>query len=165
MRTMIGQDEYQHFCVRALDSMSRIVEDLGDERANRRPAVDGANSPFALLLHCHGVVTFWVGHVILGRAVHRDRAAEFAAHGPVAPLLREVRELQRQFAADLPAVEPAAAVRNPPAASTRAAAPPKPMTQGCALQHVYTELAQHLGQMEIIRDLILAEYADTPTGN
>lgn len=156
MDGLIGRDEYRHFCVKALDSMSRIVEDLGDERANRRPALDGANSPFSLLTHCCGVVTFWVDHVVLGREVHRDRDAEFAAQGPVGPLLREVQELQRRFTADLLAVEPAAPVRNPPAAPSRAVAPAESVTQGFALQHVYTELAQHLGQMEIIRDLILA---------
>ncbi|MGO1885062.1 MAG: mycothiol transferase [Citricoccus sp.] len=159
---MISTEEYRHFCAQALDSMSRIVKDLGDERANQRPALDGANSPFALLSHCHGVVTFWVGHVILGREVHRDRDAEFAAQGPVDPLLREVQELQRRFATDLLTVEPAAPVSNPPAArasqdaTAGATAPVRPMTQSFALQHVYTELAQHLGQMEIIRDLILA---------
>lgn len=156
---LIGRDDYRHFCDAALDSMSRIVEELGDDRANRRPALQGANSPFALLTHCHGVVTFWVGHVIFGRETQRDRDAEFAAHGPVEPLLRAVRELQRQFAADLLEVAPAAPVRNPPAGRS------EPVTQGFALQHVYTELAQHLGQMEVIRDLILAAEVDTPTGD
>ncbi|MEV4901971.1 DUF664 domain-containing protein [Citricoccus sp. NPDC055426] len=156
---MIGREEYQHFCDAALDSMARIVEDLGDERANRHPALDGANSPFALLTHCHGVVTFWVGHVILGRAAHRDRDAEFAARGPVEPLLHAVREVQRQFAADLLEVEPASPVRKSPPATVR------PMTQGFVLQHVHTELAQHLGQMEVIRDLILAAESGTTTGN
>lgn len=162
MTALIGRDEYRHFCVTALDSMSRIVEDLGEERANQRPALDGANSPFALLAHCCGVVRFWVGHVVLGRPSHRDRDAEFAAHGPVGPLLREVRQLQEQFATDLERVEPEAPVHNPPATRARPATLPDtaaqepPMTQGFALQHVYTELAQHLGQMEVIRDLILA---------
>lgn len=157
MTAMISQDEYYHFCARALDSMSRIVGDLGDELANRTPALAGANSPFALLSHCLGVVSFWVGHVILGREVHRDRDAEFTASGPVEPLLREAHDLKRQLSADLLTVEPAAAVRNPPAAPAPAGstAPEQPMNQGYALQHVHTELAQHLGQMEIIRDLIL----------
>lgn len=164
---MIGRDEYLHFCTQALEAMSRIVGDLGDERANRVPEVEGVNSPFALLTHCHGMVTFWVGHVILGRELHRDRDGEFAARGPVAPLLQTVRELQEQFATDLRAVEPAAPVRQPPTArnpapgSPDAPAPGRPMTQGFALQHVYTELAQHLGQMEITRDLILAAESGT----
>ena len=41
----ISHDDFLLFIDRALDGMLRIVEELGDERAHRRPALPGANSP------------------------------------------------------------------------------------------------------------------------
>ena len=53
----------------ALDQMAVILRDLGDELANRRPALEGANSPYAILTHCLGVMEFWGGTTIVGRPI------------------------------------------------------------------------------------------------
>jgi hypothetical protein len=42
---MISVDDYLFFVDEALDGMVRIVTELGDDLANRRPDVSGANSP------------------------------------------------------------------------------------------------------------------------
>ncbi len=151
---MITDDDYLYYVDRALDGMAAIVAGLGDRLANVRPPIPGANSPYALLTHCLGVTAYWAGHVVAGREVVRDRDAEFTAAGPVAPLLERVAHVRARLAEDLRAADPAAAVRRTPPDAYLG--PGRPMTQGSALLHVYEELAQHHGQMEILRDVILA---------
>ena len=136
---------------RAVEAMADIVGDLGDELANTRPGLPGANSPYAILRHCLGVMEFWGGHVVAGRAVDRDRAAEFRASGPTADLIAAAQEAQRRFRADIVTADPKARPRG--GAATR----PDELefvSQGHALLHVMEEVCQHLGQMEITRDLL-----------
>ncbi|MGH9093996.1 MAG: hypothetical protein ACRDXE_02440, partial [Acidimicrobiales bacterium] len=83
---MISLEDYLSFVDEALGAMVAIVEDLGDELANRRPDIDATNTPYVLLTHCLGVLEYWGGHMVAGRPVGRDREAEFAASGPVAEL-------------------------------------------------------------------------------
>ena len=74
---MISADDYLYFVDDALDGMVDIVMDLGDELANRRLDLPGANSPYAVLTHCLGVIEYWAGHLVAGRVIERDRPAEF----------------------------------------------------------------------------------------
>ncbi|GAB7042209.1 MULTISPECIES: DinB family protein [Catenuloplanes] len=149
---MISTDDYLYFAGRALGGMSAIVAELGDELANTTPPLPGANSPFALLTHCVGVADYWSGALVAGRAVPRDRDAEFTATGPVAPLLAEVRALRDRLAADVAGLTGDAPLRGTPPAAY--AGPPRTLTRGGALLHVLEELAQHHGQMEILRDAL-----------
>jgi len=156
---MIDPKDYAYFTDRALDGMANIVSDLGDDLANRRPTLSGANSPYALLAHCLGVVSYWAGHVVAGRPVERDRDSEFMAAGPVAPLLAQIPEVKAQLARDAEHADSGAPLRNTPPLSFKG--PDRPLNQGAALQHVFEELAQHHGQMELIRDVIVAESTGT----
>lgn len=151
---MIDRADYLYFAERALDGMTGIVVELGDDLANRRPPLPGANSPYALLMHCLGVVDFWSGHLVGGRVVDRDRQAEFLATGSVASLAARVADAKTRLSQDVSTAAPSAPVRARPPAEFLG--PPRDHTQGSALQHAYEELAQHHGQMEIIRDVILA---------
>jgi hypothetical protein len=135
--------------------MTEIVAGLGDDLANRKPALDGANSPYALLNHCLGVVSYWAGALVAGRAVPRDRAGEFTASGPVGPLLAQARVIAAQLADDVAAAEPRMPLHGNPRADFQG--PDRDLDQGAALLHVYEELAQHHGQMQILRDVLLAE--------
>ena len=81
---MIERDVFLRFCDEALVAMRDIVTELGDDLANRRPDLPGANSPYAILTHCLGVIGGWASTVNLGQVIPRDRAAEFTATGPVA---------------------------------------------------------------------------------
>lgn len=151
---MISDEDFLWFVDEALDGMVALVRDLGDDLANRRPDLPGANSPYALLTHCLGVMAWWSGHVVAGRHVERDRASEFTATGRVDELVARAREARDRFAADVLASDPFAAVARPldgPDAEL-----PLSKRQGAALFHVYEELAQHRGQMEVIRDAIVA---------
>jgi hypothetical protein len=152
---LISTDDYLYFVDRALDGMAEVLTDLGDELANQRPDLAGANSAYVITFHCLGVLEFWVGHLVAGRPVERDRDAEFVASGPVSELVARIPVAKEQLRADLDGVEPTAPLRFEPPGPylvTRAE-----LTQSGALQHVYEELAQHLGQLELTRDLVRAK--------
>lgn len=155
---MITTSDYCWFIDGALDGMIEIVTTLGDDLANRRPAIDGTNSPFVLLTHCLGVMEYWGGHVVAGRTIERDRDAEFVASGPVAPLVAHAREVREQFGRDLETLDAGA----PPRGDIHPDFDWEPFceTQGGVLIHIYEEFAQHRGQMEGVRDVLLAPWAE-----
>ena len=152
---MISTDDYLFYVDEALNGMVAIVTQLGDERANQRPDVPGANSPFAILTHCLGVMEYWGGFVVAGRAIERDRDAEFRATGEVADLVTRVRRARQQLVDDMTSLEPF----EPPRGRPDEDLGPLTRTQGGALIHIYEELAQHHGQMEGCRDTLLAPWA------
>ncbi|HYZ35218.1 MAG TPA: DUF664 domain-containing protein [Pseudonocardiaceae bacterium] len=153
---MISIDDFLYYLDEALDGMVQIVGELGDDLANRRPDLPGANSPFAILTHCLGVMEYWGSEIIAGRRIVRDRPAEFRATGRVAELIEDTRRARQRLAADLAALEPC----GPPHGQPRPGISTLPLgrTQGGALLHIYEELAQHRGQMEITRDLLRAPW-------
>jgi hypothetical protein len=150
---VISVEDYLWYADTALDGMVDIVEALGDARANQTPDLPGANSPYAILTHCLGVMEYWGGHVIAGRHIERDREAEFVATGTVSDLVARSRAARDQLARDLETLDPAAAPRG--AVERDDLAIPVGRTQGGALFHIYEELSQHLGQMEITRDVLM----------
>ena len=150
---MVSDEEYLYFVDRAFDGMAAILGELGDDLANVRPDLADANSPYAIVTHCLGVVEYWAGHLVAGRPVHRDRPAEFTACGPVDELVARVEAAKGQLREDLAVAEPSAPLRHEPPQDYLVTTPGP--TQGGALLHVYEELAQHHGQLEITRDLIV----------
>ncbi|HKS47291.1 MAG TPA: DUF664 domain-containing protein [Amycolatopsis sp.] len=150
---MISEEEYLYFADRALDGMAGILRDLGDDLANQRPDLPGANPPYVILTHCLGVVNYWVGRLVAGREVVRDRDAEFTAAGPVEDLVARTEAAKLQLREDLARADPRAPLHAEPPpgyVNTKAG-----LTQAGALQHVYEELAQHHGQLEVTRDILL----------
>jgi hypothetical protein len=150
---MISLEDYLWFLDNALDDMVGMVTELGDERASQAPQLPGANSPYAVLTHCLGVMDYWGGQVIAGRRIERDRPAEFVANGRVADLAKRARRARAQLVRDIADFDAAAAPRGP--VEPDDAELPLGRTQGGVLLHIYTELAQHRGQMEITRDILL----------
>jgi hypothetical protein len=140
----------------ALAGMVRIVSELGDDLANRAPDLPDANSPFAILTHCLGVLEDWGGSYIAGRTIARDRDAEFRAEGRVPDLVARAQRARDQLRTDLADFDPASPVLGliDPAEADL----PFYRTQGGALIHIYEELAQHYGQMEVTRDLLHAPW-------
>ena len=99
------------------------------------------------------MLEWWTRESILGRPVHRDRAAEFAATGTVASLQARVRQVIEQLAEDLRLIDLDAPLRGPYA--DYGGTPIAASARG-ALLHVLEELAQHHGHLEITRDLVQA---------
>ena len=156
-------DAVVRYVDRAVDQMAVIVTGLGDDLANRKPVLPGSNSPYAILRHCLGVMEFWGGQVVAGREITRDRDAEFRAHGPVAGLIAATAEAKSQFRADAATAEFAA----PPRGGMDDDMSPDELeftSQGHALLHVLEEVTQHLGQMELTRDVLRAATAGTAPG-
>ncbi|KGM13458.1 DinB family protein [Cellulomonas bogoriensis] len=148
---MLTPEEYLHVCDIALDGMTAIVTELGDDLACTHPPLDGANTPFAILTHCLGVMHAWAGHRVAGRPLQRDRDAEFRAQGPVADLLAATEQARAQLHADVHACDP----RAPLTATTGHRLEAHITTAGAALLHVLEELTQHHGQMQVTRDLLV----------
>jgi hypothetical protein len=152
----IAPDDFLYFINRALDGMVHIVEELGDARVNSRPDFPGANSPYAILYHCVGCTNYWLGALLAGRQVTRDRDAEFQAQGTVADLRHAVRALQQQVREDITHVRGDQPLAYPNALLSRHVQwGTQHWSQGKALIHAYEELSQHYGQMEITRDIIM----------
>ncbi|HWF16244.1 MAG TPA: DinB family protein [Acidimicrobiales bacterium] len=151
----VVQPDYLWFADLALGGMARIVEDLGDELANRRPSFPDSNTPYAILTHCLGVVEYWAGATVAGRSIERDRPAEFTASGPVAPLLERAAAAQQRLSDDLHGLD----TWSEPQSVRRSPDDPVPYaeTKGAVLLHILEEVFQHLGQMEITRDVLRAQ--------
>ena len=156
---MIDEATYLRFADEALDHIRDMVVELGDDLANRRPDLPGANSPVQILTHCLGVMAYWAREVNLGVDVHRGRPAEFEAVCRVAELAESVEQARGRFHGDVGAASFDAA----PARGKRDEFERGLRTQGVVLMHVYEELAQHRGQLEITRDLLVAEAAQHPS--
>jgi len=148
-------EEHYWFVERALTGMLAIAEELGDARVNARPDLPGANSAYGLLTHCLGVVEYWAGHLVAGRPVERDRPAEFVATGTVARLRAAVADGLARYRDDLAAFEPAAPPRHTP--NSEFLGPDQELTQNGVLLHVLEELAQHHGQLEVLRDALVRQ--------
>jgi uncharacterized damage-inducible protein DinB len=146
--------DYLYFVRRAVDGMLEIVRELGDDDSVRRPDLPGANTAYGLLTHCLGVAEYWGGRLVAGRAVERDRESEFDAAGSVDELAQRTAEVLRRLEDDVAASEAFAPLRAEPDAW--ALGPTIPLRQGSALLHLYEELAQHHGQMQVLRDALVA---------
>lgn len=151
---VISTEDYVWFVNAKLDQMIEVLRELGDDHACERPELPGANSPFGIATHCLGVMTSWAGHLVAGREVVRDRDAEFLATGEVETLVTRINTARVQFQSDVDAAQPDGALHDE--VSPRDAELPFGKRQGAALVHVFEELTQHLGQMELTRDVLLA---------
>ena len=152
---MISTDDYIWFVNQKLDQMVEVLHQLGDDHVCERPELPGANSPFGIVTHCLGVMTSWAGHLVAGREVVRDREAEFHATGDVETLVAKIDTARIQFRSDVDAAQFNAALHD--AVSPADADLPIGKRQGAALVHIFEELTQHLGQMEITRDVLLTD--------
>ena len=150
----VSPADYLWFVDRALDAMVGIVVELGDDLANRRPDLPGTNSAYVILTHCLGVMEYWAGGTVAERHFTRDRSAEFVARGGVADLAERASAARRRLAEDIVGHDSAAA----PAIVRPDPDDPVPYDErkGAVLVHILEELYQHLGQMELTRDLLVA---------
>jgi hypothetical protein len=150
----INQSDFLIFIDRSLDKMLSIVEELGDGLANLEPELPGANSPYGILTHCIGVIDYWMGNLIGDRGFVRDRPAEFAATGTAAEIRVRVEAVKQRLREDVSKIDGPAGLSEP-LSGYNPAGGPDDWTQGAALIHTYEELAQHLGHMDITRDLLV----------
>ena len=134
-----------------LTRADELVEAGGDELLCRAPEVEGANSVFALITHCCGVMERWGGEVIAGRQINRDRRSEFTATGSLDHLEARVSAQLGRWREDLADYDAGAAPRGPDGWEV---GDPQPITQGFVVLHVIEELFQHLGHVDLSVDLV-----------
>ena len=151
----------------ALDGMCATLEGLGDDLVNVRPDLPGANSPYVLVRHCCGVMEHWGATELAGRTTGRaaPSTGSTRSSGTVADLVTLVRSQRAQLRSDLAAFDGEASAlrageRDGYTAPERAAV----ATKGGVLMHIYEELAQHRGHLDITADLLRRMPAtDSPT--
>lgn len=139
---------------RALTGMTVTLRELGDELANAQPTVPDANTAYQIVRHCCGVLEFWGGRVLADRPISRDRAAEFSSSGSVDELILLVQRQRDAFTEDLLGFDGSAEPRGPLRESDLDRGEVR--TQGGVLLHVYEELAQHRGHLDLTADLVRA---------
>jgi hypothetical protein len=138
-----------------LTAIADLVVSLGDEIASRRPDLPAANAPYGIANHCVGLVEFWLGSVIGGERIPRDRDGEFTATGTVADVAARLTDLAHRVPGWVRIALDAGPRDRTAVGSTRTTAVREASAEWMLL-HVIRELSQHLGQLEITRDLLAA---------
>ncbi|MFC6705884.1 DUF664 domain-containing protein [Flexivirga alba] len=139
---------------RALNGMTATLRELGDDLTNTETGLPGGNTAYQIVRHCCGVLEFWGGQVLADRPITRDRLAEFTSSGTVDELVALVEQQRAAFRSDIQGFDGDAAPRG--RMSERSMDPDEVRTQGGVLMHVYEELAQHRGHLDITADFVRA---------
>ncbi len=133
-----------------------LLEGLPQKALDWRP-IEGAgelatNSLAALVVHLAGSETFWMKEIIGGKKIDRDRDAEFVAKG------LSLSELQAKIgAAAKLAVEILSTLTEKQLEEGRKWKDRSVNVRWCIL-HVIEHIAQHLGHMQLTRQLWLAKF-------
>ncbi len=134
--------------------VKRIVQEASPEALTYKPG-SGFNSLSILVTHMTGSQKWWVGEILGGQKMHRDRDAEFSIEETdPAVLLRRLDEaaalvhevLERMTVGMLDEVR---TYRD------------KQVTVRWILMRVLAHTAQHLGQMQILRKLWALHHGET----
>ncbi|WP_305091625.1 DUF664 domain-containing protein [Prescottella sp. R16] len=137
----------------SLSAMQAILSGMTSEQANRAPALPGANSPYAIGAHCVGMADYWGGSLIAGLRIPRDRDSEFRAQGDPQQLCVELGRIRRLIPGHA-AIALTEGVRDRTTVGTTRNATDREASATWMLLHIVRELSQHLGQLEITRDIL-----------
>lgn len=137
---------------RALNGMAATLRELGDELVNAETGLPAGNTAYQIVRHCCGVLEFWGGQVLADRPITRDRPAEFTSSGTVDELVALVERQRAQFSSDLEGFDGSVAPRGRMGKMDA----DEDGTQAGVLMHVYEELAQHHGHLDITADIVRA---------
>lgn len=135
-----------------LDGYIAALETLDDHTVNKTLLPGTVNTAFALVTHVHGMAHYWGGAFVAGEDIPRDRDAEFRASGTAA----EARVLIEEVRGRLPGWARVALTegnRNREATGTSRRNVSE-VTPEWVLEHILHELAQHLGHLEVCRDVV-----------
>lgn len=141
----------RHYLVHVFTGIEKVLARMDDETVNRRPEGWGTNSVAGLVVHCCELAPSWFATPGLGRETERDRESEFTTEATVDELRRRVAESMARchaLAADF--------VAGPTAQDHeyRAFLPGGDRSDAALVLHVFEELFQHLGHMEVTADAL-----------
>lgn len=142
---------FNHALASNLQRVIACIESLDGEELNWRPAAAEANTLYVLAVHIMGNVEENVLGIACEEDVRRDRATEFAAEGDSAGgLVERARDLIGRIAEGLERIEGSdlgVEVEHPRRGR---------LTAREALLLATRHSAEHVGQMELTRDLLKA---------
>lgn len=140
----------------AFGQMLAVATTLGDPLLDQRPTASGTNPVGALVLHCCTVSEFWLGHVALGRqTTPRDREAEFSRRTTLLECREAVGVALQQAEQDLRRLAQGEGVPH----DARRRLHGGVGDDDAVFLHLLEEVFQHLGQMEVTRDVLLRAVA------
>jgi uncharacterized damage-inducible protein DinB len=146
----------ERFLAHAFDQMLAVAGRVPEPLLNTRPHGDGTNSIASLVVHCCGVVEYWLGHVALGEPTTRDREGEFSATATLADLRELVATTTARAAGYLDRLDTDSArdiTRRPPLYGGDT-------SDAAIVLHVLEECYQHLGHAELAADALTARDGD-----
>jgi hypothetical protein len=140
-----------------LDEMRAMLAGLTAAQLNWRPDTGRANSACVIVTHVLASTRVYALGFGCGRAVERDRAAEFAATGSDAgPLLSAIDSLEKAIDDAVTSMEPATLDwRNRPPQELWGDGEPREISRREALLESIRHAALHLGELRLTRDLAL----------
>lgn len=141
----------KHYVRHVFSGIEQVLERLDDDTVNARPEGWGTNSVAGLVVHCCALAPSWFEMPGLGRTSDRDRDAEFTTTATVA-------QLRSQIAATVAALDPLIDefCEGPTATDHefRVFLPGGDHSDAALVLHVFEELFQHLGHMEVTADAL-----------
>jgi len=135
----------------ALASMGAALDRFDDGSVNAAPHGPGTNSAAALIVHACASSTYWLGHVGLGRPGERDRDAEFGVTATVEELRALLARTGEQLTELIIEVDAGPAVTDH---ELRVFLHDGDASDGSVVLHVFEELYQHLGHLELTADAL-----------
>ncbi len=139
----------KHYLDVVFAGMKRVLDRLDDESVNVRPKDWGTNSVAGLIVHCCELAPSWFETAGLGRHGERDRDAEFATAATVVELRTRIETTLVRLG---PIVDDF--IDGPTAGDheLRVFLPGDDRSDAALVLHVFEELFQHLGHMEVTAD-------------
>jgi uncharacterized damage-inducible protein DinB len=143
----------------SFDRLRDVLDGLTEAQLNWKPPATDVNSIYIIATHMLGNAQGWVLGICCGQPIDRDREAEFRASGTsAAPLIERANELQQQIETGLSALDPKSLDTQREARQRLwGAGTARPVTGREALMHAIDHFSIHLGQIQITRDLAMAQ--------
>lgn len=141
----------RHYVSHVFTGMRAVLDRLDDETVNERPEGWGTNSVAGLVVHCCELAPSWFLMPGLGRESVRDRDSEFTTRESVADLRARVDAAE---ATTLGLVDEFDAGPTAGDHEFRGFLPGGDRSDAALVLHVFEELFQHLGHMEVTADAL-----------
>jgi hypothetical protein len=140
-----------HYVNVVFAGMVEVLDRLDDDGVNVQPAGWGTNSVAGLVVHCCALSPSWFETAGLGREGHRDREAEFSATATVVELKALIAETVERLD---PLVDEFLTGPTAREHKLRVFLPGDDHSDAAVVLHVFEELFQHLGHMQVTADAV-----------
>jgi hypothetical protein len=147
----LDAETIKHYMRHVFGGIENVLDRLDDDRVNARPAGWGTNSVAGLVVHCCALAPSWFETPGLGRDSERDRDGEFTTTATVAQLRTQVADTVARLD---PLIDEFCAGPTATDHEFRAFLPGGDRSDAALTIHVFEELFQHLGHMEVTADAL-----------